>query len=112
MKTTTLIAIYLASTGLAAQADGVVFKTPVTDTQSVTGVGAVSYLGLSDARGASYNLAPILLERVVVTPSHIYAEHEWQAHLNARRSAPQYWPQTAFASLTCMAETAYAHCWH
>lgn len=95
--TTTLIAAYLASASLAAQAGGIVFKTPVTYTESVTYAAGVTYLApvtYSSTKPTAV-IEPVMLERIVVTPSRVYAEHEWQAHLNTRRSATPFWTANA-----------------
>lgn len=90
MKPTTFLAATLAATTLAAQAGGVVFNTPVTYTEPVTYAAGVTYLApVTYAQAAT---KPVMLERVIVTPSRTYAEHEWRTHLASKKASPQYWP--------------------
>lgn len=95
MKTTTLLAAALATSSVATFAGGVVFKTPVTYTEPVTYAAGVTYLAPVTYSAAATTLEPVMLERVVVTPSRVYAEHEWKARLSARRAAAQFWPVKA-----------------
>lgn len=89
-KTAALLSLALLS--LAAQAEGVTFNTPVTYTQPVTYAAGVTYLApvtYSEATQAaaiktSGAAAPVLLERVIVTPSRRYSEAEWHAVRLAR----------------------------
>jgi hypothetical protein len=90
MKSTALLvtafATTLATATLAAQANGVVFNTPVTYTEPVTYAAGVTYLApvtySTAADHSAQQLAaanPVVLERLIVTPARIYAEHEWNA---------------------------------
>jgi len=89
-KTTTLLSLALLS--LAAQAEGVVFNTPVTYTQPVTYAAGVTYLapvtyseGGKVAKSVQVSAAePVVLERVIVTPTQTYSESEWKALRLAR----------------------------
>lgn len=88
-KTTALLSLALLS--LAAQAEGVTFNTPVTYTQPVTYAAGVTYLapvtyseGHQDSRQVQAAAAPVMLERVIVTPTRSYAESEWRALRLAR----------------------------
>lgn len=82
----------LAAASLVAQAEGVTFNTPVTYTQPVTYAAGVTYLApvtySETARaGAAVQTAaaePVMLERVIVTPTRTYAESEWRALRLAR----------------------------
>jgi len=96
MKPTLLLTAALAATALTAQASGVVFNSPVTYTEPVTYAAGVTFLapvtfGPQDAQ-ARAAATPVMLERVIVTPSRTYAEHEWRTHLASKKAAPQYWP--------------------
>lgn len=78
--------IALAAASFAAQADGITFNTPVTYTQSVTYAAGVTYLApvtFSESAKApalvQATAEPVMLERVIVTPSRSYAESEWHA---------------------------------
>lgn len=92
MKTTILLAAALTSTSMAAVAAGVVFKTPVTYTEPVTYAAGVTYLAPVTYAAATTTLEPVLLERVIVTPKRVYAEHEWQAHIATRGATARLWP--------------------
>ena len=88
-RTATLAA--LAALSFAAQAEGITFNTPVTYTQSVTYAAGVTYLApvtYSQTAQASAQLRaaaePVVLERVIVTPTRTYAESEWRALRLAR----------------------------
>ncbi|TAJ53186.1 MAG: hypothetical protein EPN60_08035 [Nevskiaceae bacterium] len=88
-RTATLAA--LAALSFAAQAEGVTFNTPVTYTQPVTYAAGVTYLApvtysQSAQAGAQLRAAaePVVLERVIVTPTRTYAESEWRALRLAR----------------------------
>ena len=88
-RTATLAA--LAAPSFAAQAEGVTFNTPVTYTQPVTYAAGVTYLApvtYSQTAQAGAQLraaaAPVMLERVIVTPTRTYAESEWRALRLAR----------------------------
>lgn len=90
-KSTALLA--LAAASFAAQAEGVTFNTPVTYTQPVTYAAGVTYLApvtFSESGKAQVQAAvkPVVLERVIVTPSRTYAESEWQA-LRLASNAPK-----------------------
>lgn len=88
-RTATLAA--LAALSFAAQAEGVTFNTPVTYTQPVTYAAGVTYLApvtysQSAQAGAQLRASaePVVLERVIVTPTRTYAESEWRALRLAR----------------------------
>ena len=92
-KPTVLFA--LAAVSFAAQAEGVTFNTPVTYTQPVTYAAGVTYLApvtfSESARAPALVQAaaePVMLERVIVTPSRSYAESEWHA-LRLASNAPK-----------------------
>lgn len=94
MKLATFLAATLAATTLAAQAGGVVFNTPVTYTEPVTYAAGVTYLAPVTYANADAQMqaADVTLERVIVTPTRTYAEHEWRTHLASKKAGPQYWP--------------------
>lgn len=92
-KTAALLA--LAAASFAAQADGITFNTPVTYTQPVTYAAGVTYLApvtfSESAKAPALVQAaaqPVVLERVIVTPTRSYAESEWQA-LRLARAEPK-----------------------
>ena len=99
MKLTTFIAATLATVAVAAQAGGVVFNTPVTYTEPVTYAAGVTYLApvtyspnATVSAQAKAVAAPVVLERVIVTPTRTYAESEWHVHLASKKSAAQLYP--------------------
>lgn len=103
MKITTLLAATLATAAVAlssAHAAGVVFNTPVTYTEQVTYAAGVTYLApvtygpTAIALRAQQQAAatPVMLERVIVTPSRTYAESEWRVHLASKKTSPQLLP--------------------
>lgn len=102
MKLTTFLAATLATTATvvsAAQAGGVVFNTPVTYTEPVTYAAGVTYLApVTYSPDASVSAqvraaaTPVVLERVVVTPTRTYAESEWHVHMASKKPAAQLYP--------------------
>ncbi|MDO9453076.1 MAG: hypothetical protein Q7J29_09460 [Stagnimonas sp.] len=99
MKLTTFIAATLATAAVAAQAGGVVFNTPVTYTEPVTYAAGVTYLAPVTYSQTAMNEAqakaaatPVVLERVIVTPTRTYAEQEWHVHLASKKVAAQFYP--------------------
>lgn len=99
MKLATVLAAALAAAAaatLAAQAGGVVFNAPVTYTEPVTYAAGVTYLARVTYAQADTQMqataTPVMLERVIVTPTRTYAEHEWRTHLASKKASPQYWP--------------------
>ncbi len=99
MKLANILAATFATAAVAAQAGGVVFNTPVTYTEPVTYAAGVTYLAPvtyapkamteAQARAAA---TPVLLERVIVTPSRSYAEAEWHTHLASKKASSQLYP--------------------
>lgn len=88
-KSAALITLALAS--FAAQADGITFNTPVTYTQPVTYAAGVTYLAPvtfsetgKTAAQVQATAEPVMLERLIVTPTRTYAESEWRALRLAR----------------------------
>ena len=94
MKLTTFLAATLATTAIAAQAGGVVFNTPVTYTEPVTYAAGVTYLApvTYTKTAAVDHLTPVVLERVIVTPTRTYAESEWHVHLASQKAPAQLYP--------------------
>lgn len=94
MKLTTFLAATLATTTLAAQAAGVVFNTPVTYTEPVTYAAGVTYLApvTYTKTAAVEHPTPVVLERVIVTPTRSYAESEWRVHLASKKPTAQLYP--------------------
>ena len=89
-----LIATTFTATTLAAQAAGVVFNTPVTYSEPVTYAAGVTYLApvTYTATAAVTHPTPVVLERVIVTPTRRYAESEWRVHLASKKPAAQLYP--------------------
>lgn len=94
MKLATLFAATLATTSLAAQAAGVVFNTPVTYSEPVTYAAGVTYLApVTYTQSAAVDHpTPVVLERVIVTPSRTYAESEWHVHMASKKPTAQLYP--------------------
>ena len=99
MKLTTFLAATLATAAAAAQAGGVVFNTPVTYTEPVTYAAGVTYLApvtyaptATTAAQAKAAATPVVLERLIVTPTRTYAESEWRVHLASKKPASQLYP--------------------
>lgn len=94
MKLTTFLAAALATTAVAAQASGVVFNTPVTYTEPVTYAAGVTYLApvTYTKTAAVAHPTPVMLERVIVTPTRTYAESEWHVHLASKKAPAQLYP--------------------
>ncbi|MES2883651.1 MAG: hypothetical protein V4709_02525 [Pseudomonadota bacterium] len=97
MKLTTFIAATLATAATvvsAAQAGGVVFNTPVTYTEPVTYAAGVTYLApvTYNQTAAVAHPTPVVLERVIVTPTRTYAESEWHIHMASKKSIAQLYP--------------------
>lgn len=94
MKLTTFLAATLASTTLAAQAAGVVFNTPVTYSEPVTYAAGVTYLApvTYTKTAAVDHPTPVVLERVIVTPTRTYAESEWHIHMASKKPAAHLYP--------------------
>jgi len=98
MKLTTFCNTFIASaltiTACAAQAGGVVFNTPVTYSEPVTYAAGVTYLApvTYTATAAVAHPTPVVLERVIVTPTRRYAESEWRVHLASKKPAAQLYP--------------------
>lgn len=99
MKLATFLAATLATVAVAAQAGGVVFNTPVTYTEPVTYAAGVTYLApvtyspnATVSAQAKAAAAPVMLERVIVTPTRTYAESEWQLHMASKKPAAQLYP--------------------
>ncbi len=99
MKLTTFLAATLATATVAAQAGGVVFNTPVTYTEPVTYAAGVTYLApvtyspTADTKAqARADNNPVLLERVIVTPTRTYAESEWNVRVASKKPAAQLYP--------------------
>ena len=94
MKLTTFLAATLATTTLAAQAAGVVFNTPVTYSEPVTYAAGVTYLApvTYTQTAAVAHPTPVVLERVIVTPTRTYAESEWHLHMASKKPAAQLYP--------------------
>lgn len=94
MKLTTFLAATLATTAIAAQAAGVVFNTPVTYSEPVTYAAGVTYLApVTYTKTATVeHPTPVMLERVIVTPTRTYAESEWHVHMASKKPAAQLYP--------------------
>lgn len=94
MKLATFLAATLATTTLAAQAAGVVFNTPVTYSEPVTYAAGVTYLApvTYTQTAAVEHPTPVMLERVIVTPTRTYAESEWHVHLASKKASAQLYP--------------------
>lgn len=92
MKLALLITASLATA--TAQASGVVFNTPVTYTEPVTYAAGVTYLApvTYTQTAAVAHPTPVLLERVIVTPTRTYAESEWHVHLASQKAASPLYP--------------------
>lgn len=94
MKLTTFLAATLATAAVAAHAGGVVFNTPVTYTEPVTYAAGVTYLApvTYTKTAAIEHPTPVVLERVIVTPTRTYAESEWRVHMASKKPAAQLYP--------------------
>lgn len=114
MKLTTFLAATLATATVAAQAGGVVFNTPVTYTEPVTYAAGVTYLApvtYSPNAEVSAQLkataTPVVLERVIVTPTRTYAESEWHVHLASKKPAAQLYPVKSERRLETRSNNAF-----
>lgn len=94
-KLAALIATAIAFSANAS--DGVTFNRAVTYTQPVTYTAGVTYLGevtyADQGAKKAASAEPVLLEGLVVTPTHTYSRSEWDAKMQARferdRDAPR-----------------------
>ena len=89
-----IAAVLLATAAVAAQADGVVFNTPVTYSEPVTYAAGVTYLApvTYTQTAAVEHLTPVVLERVIVTPTRTYAESEWHMHIASKKPTAHLYP--------------------
>jgi hypothetical protein len=61
----------------------------VTYAAGVTYLAPVTYAPTAQAAAEA---APVMLERVIVTPSRRYSEREWLVHLASRETTPRQFP--------------------
>lgn len=95
------LAALLATAAIAITAsasEGVTFNRAVTYTQPVTYTSGVTYLSeVTYAETAANNPAkpkPVLLEGLVVTPTHTYTRSEWNTKMQARYERDSNAPRT------------------
>ena len=96
MKLTTFLAATLATAAAvisAAQAGSVAFNTPVTYSEPVVNLAPVKNAAQAMSEAEAQAAAnPVMLERVIVTPSRTYAEGEWHTHLASKKASAQLYP--------------------